>query len=726
MKKYFYCVLLFLSMSPGIVLAQVDSLDTDLLDLTLEQLMNIQVVSASKKKEKLFDAPLSASVLTWEEIQKSGVTSIPEALRLMPGLIVRQETNGNYDVHIRGLDNVPPYSQSANSANTTTLVMINNRPVYNYLIAGTWWETLPVDLIDIDRIEVVRGTSSTLYGPNAVSGVINIITLKTHKNGLNIFSSAQQGSLNTTLANASIGYQLNKKFSATVSGNYQGRGKEMMFFHPEKDRYFNTIDSLDYSAMPNKDPKAQFPHADRSMDKYGANLFIDYNVNNTMQFSLSTGIQNSECQNAYNPSLIIPSLYTSLAAVNSRTKYVDLKAKAKGLTGEFSYQNGKQNSNIGFIGHKYHYDFSTIDANIEYELKVLNNLSLKPGLNYRSATYDESPYIPAGQRLFNENVTLETLAASLRFDYTAFENKLRLVGGTRADKYNYPDRVFLSYQFAASYKILENHLIRAVYSRAYRSAFILDTYTNVTLSRDVSGQPSPMGPLPPGSRFNLKVEGNKNLDMVKSDMIEFGYRGKLADNLSVDLEAYSTITKNYTNLEEVSSSVVMGQNPSDPPVTINSTRRSENIPLSVHQLGSTLSINYVLKHFQLKPFVTLQNTKLTDIKKDSTFQHKFTPKLYGGFYANYQISNKFNLNVNAYFYSAQTFYHIYYTFYNDGVRGKDDIKAKVIVNTKLSYSPIKQFSVFVSVMNLLNDESREYFKTDDIGRMFLGGVAFKY
>ncbi|QHT65693.1 Plug domain-containing protein [Rhodocytophaga rosea] len=151
-------LLLLFSVLAGTAWAQTDSLNTDaLMDMSLEELMNVQVVSASKKSENLFDAPLSASVLTRDEIQKAGVNSIMEALRLMPGLIVRQETNGNYDVHIRGLDNVPPNTLQIYAANTTTLVMIDNRPVYNYLQGGTFWETLPIDLSDVEKIEVIRG-----------------------------------------------------------------------------------------------------------------------------------------------------------------------------------------------------------------------------------------------------------------------------------------------------------------------------------------------------------------------------------------------------------------------------------------------------------------------------------------------------------------------------------------------------------------------------------------
>src|SRR5687768_3978531 len=94
--------------------------------LSLKDLLDIKIVSVSKKSESLFDAPLSASVVTREQIQRAGCTSIMEALRLVPGMIVREQTNGNYDVQMRGVYTSPNPQFDGNSV--TTLVMIDGRP----------------------------------------------------------------------------------------------------------------------------------------------------------------------------------------------------------------------------------------------------------------------------------------------------------------------------------------------------------------------------------------------------------------------------------------------------------------------------------------------------------------------------------------------------------------------------------------------------------------------
>jgi iron complex outermembrane receptor protein len=623
--------------------------------------------------------------------------------------------------------------------------MIDNRPVYNYLQGGTFWESLPIDLNDIDKIEVIRGASATMYGPNAVSGVINIITRKTTKQGLNAVANAQYGSLNTAIANASLGYQFNDKFSATVSGNYQGRGRDISYYQPQNGQFYTTPDSLIYTAA--NEVALRYPHPNRAMDKYAANVFLHFDPTQKVQVSLVGGFQNSQAQNAYNAFSV-----SSLATQTSRTGYADLKAIAYGFSSEISYLQGKQDPTKGFVGSTY--DFNTLDALVEYEIKPIAHLSIKPGVNFRRAVYDDTPYWDASikEGLFSAKTKMETYAGSVRVDYKAFEEKLRLIGGARLDRFTYPDKGFLSFQLGGSFKPVANHLVRAVYSRAFRSPFIYDTYLNIYQSTPLA---SPK--LPAGSKSEITLTGNKNLDMVQSDMFELGYRGKLAENLSLDLETYYAMTKNYTGIVTGSTKTQPGQLPTDP-ISVKTSLTIENFPLKAHQLGASLSLNYVFKHLQIKPFLSVQTTKLLDYSKyantaaaaaaanngkdpvqnninsgiGTSMHHKFTPAVYGGAYINYQISQKFNVNVNPYYYSSQTFYHADNLKYDDeakgvaSLRGVQHIDPKLLINAKLSYSPVKPVSVFVNVKNLLNDNAREYYKTDQIGRQVLIGGSVQF
>ncbi|MEO8675454.1 MAG: TonB-dependent receptor, partial [Casimicrobiaceae bacterium] len=128
---------------------------------------DIVVTSVSRREQSLADAPASVYVITNEDIRRFGVTSLPEALRLAPNLQVARADTNQYAISARGFDNV-----LANKL----LVMIDGRTVYTPLFSGTFWEAQDVMLEDIDRIEVISGPGATLWGANAVNGIINIIT----------------------------------------------------------------------------------------------------------------------------------------------------------------------------------------------------------------------------------------------------------------------------------------------------------------------------------------------------------------------------------------------------------------------------------------------------------------------------------------------------------------------------------------------------------------------
>jgi iron complex outermembrane receptor protein len=139
----------------------------DLGALTLEQLANIEVTSVSKRPERLADAPASLFVITAEDIRRSGATTLPDVLRLAPNLHVTQVHASAHAISARGFN-----SSSANKL----LVLIDGRSVYSPLFSGVFWDAQDVVLEDIERIEVISGPAGTLWGTNAVNGVINIIS----------------------------------------------------------------------------------------------------------------------------------------------------------------------------------------------------------------------------------------------------------------------------------------------------------------------------------------------------------------------------------------------------------------------------------------------------------------------------------------------------------------------------------------------------------------------
>jgi iron complex outermembrane receptor protein len=147
--------------------AGAQSRSAELAELSLEELANLQITSVSRRAESLADAPASVFVITGEDIRRSGATSVPEALRLAPNLQVARVDARQYAISARGF-------------NTTTanklLVLVDGRTVYTPLFSGVFWDAQDVFLDDVERIEVVSGPGGTLWGTNAVNGVINVIT----------------------------------------------------------------------------------------------------------------------------------------------------------------------------------------------------------------------------------------------------------------------------------------------------------------------------------------------------------------------------------------------------------------------------------------------------------------------------------------------------------------------------------------------------------------------
>ena len=139
----------------------------DLGEFSIEDLMNMEVTSVSKKAQKLSDSPAAVFVITRDDVRRSGATSIPEALRLAPGIDVARIDANKWAIGSRGFN-----GRFANKL----LVMVDGRTVYSPLFSGVYWEAKDVMLEDLERIEVIRGPGATLWGANAVNGVINIIT----------------------------------------------------------------------------------------------------------------------------------------------------------------------------------------------------------------------------------------------------------------------------------------------------------------------------------------------------------------------------------------------------------------------------------------------------------------------------------------------------------------------------------------------------------------------
>ena len=163
-QKKYYWVMFYLW---GFFLFPSQAHPFDLTDLSLEDLMAIEVTLVSRKQGKLFETPAAVSVLTRDDLHRAGVTSIPEALRLVTGVQVARIDANKWAVSARGLNG--RFAQQL-------LVLIDGRTIYTPLFSGVFWEMHDVMLEDVNHIEIIRGPGGTLWGSNAINGIINIVT----------------------------------------------------------------------------------------------------------------------------------------------------------------------------------------------------------------------------------------------------------------------------------------------------------------------------------------------------------------------------------------------------------------------------------------------------------------------------------------------------------------------------------------------------------------------
>jgi iron complex outermembrane receptor protein len=197
--------------------AAAQTADTgDLKQMSLEQLMDIQVTSVARHSESLLQAAASVQVITHEDIRRSGATSIAEALRLADNLEVAQRNSHDWAISARGFN-----TALANKL----LVMIDGRTVYTPLFSGVFWQIQDYLLEDIERIEVISGPGGTLWGANAVNGVINIIT-RSAADSQGLYAEGGGGNQLKALAGARYGGTLGSETSFRVYGKYFDRDDE--------------------------------------------------------------------------------------------------------------------------------------------------------------------------------------------------------------------------------------------------------------------------------------------------------------------------------------------------------------------------------------------------------------------------------------------------------------------------------------------------------------------
>ncbi len=497
------------------------------------------VISASKRLQTLFDAPVSISVITSEDIQMSGCQSLAEVLRMAPGVYVQETSGGQQDASIRGMINVPKEGGAFAAFSRNILVLIDGRSYFNDVFGGTFWEFIPITFDDIDRIEIARGPAAALYGANAVTGVVNIITKKTGKTK-GLFASAGAGNKSRRFHALRYGNSY-KNFSFRIGGEITVKDAYDDFsFDHTKQIYEYRYSVLAADGTPNLD---YLPPFKKSLDAYRISSFFNYDLKSKGNIELQLGYSDGKFNSTGASGDLFLMGYKNMQNCVGRITYQlnDFKISISDNFGRLGTEYKKSST------YKIETDYITGDTilalddyadsqqngsawnSFDIEIQNVFNISdkdkLVAGVNYRTTTArSDAQYFRTNTR--NEQ---NFIAAYINNEYKILDN-LNLILGGRYDKYNKPDKSVLSPQTVLLYKPDEDQRIRLIYSQAARAPFIADLMMDLQFSNGFT-QDQKWAPL-------LKLSPNSDLDPMTIKSYEIGYSRIFNKILNLNLNLY--------------------------------------------------------------------------------------------------------------------------------------------------------------------------------------------
>src|SRR5712691_1213151 len=457
---------------------------SDLKKLSLDELQAIEVTSVSRRPEKLSGAPSSIQVITGDDIRRAGSTSIPEALRLASNLQVAQVDSHGWAVTARGFNKT-----SANKL----LVLIDGRAAYTPLHAGVFWDVQDTLLEDIERIEVISGPGATLWGDNAVNGVINITT-KNARDSQGVFFTAGGGSELRGAGGMRYGGKVGTDVQFRAYGKYFGR---------------------DSSAL----PVGRQATDDWTMGQGGFRL--DWDASQVNHFTVQSDVYDGR----------IAQLGTSHIAAsggNVLGRWSHTLSKDSDLSLQLYYDGTHRNIPGTFIE-----DLRTFDADFQHRFRMSAGHDAVWGLGYRASIDDEGnsavlSFLPAhlSQRWLNGFVQDEMPLGT---------DRLRLTLGTKVEHNDYTG-VELQPSGRLAWTLTQRQTLWGAISRAVRTPSRID--------RDF------FVPVALGSASFLLAGGP---DFVSEDVraYELGYRSEPHDRLSLTVATFHNDYGHIRSLEQL-------------------------------------------------------------------------------------------------------------------------------------------------------------------------------
>ncbi|MBI5468977.1 MAG: TonB-dependent receptor [Deltaproteobacteria bacterium] len=480
----------------------------DLMTLSIEELMDIEVTSVSKKLQKLLEAPAAVFVVTQEDIRRSGASNIPDALRMVPGLQVARIDANKWAITSRGFN-----GRFANKL----LVMIDGRSVYTPLFSGVFWDQQDTLIEDIERIEVIRGPGATMWGANAVNGVINIITKG---------AKDTQGVLLSTGAGSEERGFLNLRY-----GNKIGDASYRVYL-----KYFDRDTSV-------------APGGGEAADAWNV-LRAGFRADMEMKESDSLTLQGDFYNGEAGITTTAATLTSPFQSTSSDDTYIaggNLLARwrrAFSSTSDMALQFYYDRTEFKFEDIEENRDTFDLDFQHRFALGGLHEILL--GLGYRLTRDDikSSFYLSLDPESRQDNL----LSAFVQDEIELLKEKLVLTVGSKFEHNNYT-----GVEIQPSARLLwtpdPDHSVWTAVSRAVRTPSRAEDDIRIN-SRVV-----PPGVFDPALPAILAVLGDRNYESEELIAFELGYRLRPLERLSLDLATFYNLYDNMRTLELGSASL---------------------------------------------------------------------------------------------------------------------------------------------------------------------------
>ncbi len=459
--------------------------EADLTNLSIEELMSRKVVTASRSEQKLSDTAAAVFVINQDDIRRSGVNSIPEALRLVPGIHVARIDSSKWAITARGFN-----GRFANNL----LVLMDGRTLYIPSSSGVFWEIQDRILEDIERIEVIRGPGASVWGGNAVNGIINIITRNSvdTKGGLvSLVGGDRSG------AGARYGWQFDDEGYARIYAKY---------FHQDGFENQNGDDVKD----------------DWQMARGGFRM--DWTPVSNHSFMAQADVYDGSIdQNLTLPSITSPT-GTNSVLDSAQAKGGNLLARweytqslASRLSTQFYYEHFNREDRTK------NERFHIFDIDFQHDIALSRDNEFNWGLEYRFSTnhFRDAEIVSYSPRTQH----LHLISAFLQDKLSFFNQQLELTLGSKLEYHTFSG---FQYQptIRALWKINNHQRVWASFSRATRVPSIGERNAEVRFAA-----------IPDEQTF-VVVQGNSNFDSETVLSYELGYRFWLTDLFSFDLAVF--------------------------------------------------------------------------------------------------------------------------------------------------------------------------------------------